>query len=293
MASGDLGLNDAKLAWGNWDYVDLSHFTKMPGTSITASALSLMKGCGVKAQHPGVLAGVASFSAGIALHRMKRSHGKRSNACGDIMSRPLPTQEIRKDGSGREERLWLPVVLKAAGATCLICAASRKIRKRWKTALAERKMKLSAPVKSAIALDGAPAPNPAMFSKSHDSNAGRAQDSLKSVSTKAPLTTNNTVTSYASMTRGRAPYRSLGTRRGLDKNHKNHEALAKQFGHERLLRNIWPRSITSSILVANDSKGVLPALWFLDPGCDRVPLCHCCRAVCALWSHCASRPPLP
>eukprot|EP00438_Fugacium_kawagutii_P012545 Skav207342 [mRNA] locus=scaffold426:85383:86069:+ [translate_table: standard] len=225
MASGDLGLNNSQLASANWDYVDPS-FTKMPGTSLTAYALSLMKGCGVKAQHPGVLAGVASFSAGIALHRMKRGHGKRTTACRDIMPRPLPTQEIPKDGSGREERLGLPVVLKAAGATCLIFAASRKIRKRWKTALAEKKIKVSAPAKSAIALnDAAPTPNPAM-SKSHDlPNAGKVQDSLKTktVSTKAPWTTNNTVTSYASMTRGRAPYRSLGTRRGLD----NHDALVK------------------------------------------------------------------
>ena len=217
MASNDLGFNDAKLAWGNWDYVDLSHFTKMPGTSITASALSLMKGCGVKAQHPGVLAGVASFSAGIALHRMRRSHSKRISACVDIAG-PVQTQaqDIRKDC--KKDRPWLPVALKCTGAAVLIFAASRKVRKRWKTAFAAKTIKLDAPVKSAIQLDDAPAtaPKAAIFAESCELGpSGKVQDSIQSLSTKAPSSAApeslSSVASSASV-RGRGPDKGVRSR---------------------------------------------------------------------------------
>ena len=227
MASNDLGFNDAKQAWGNWDYVDLSHFTKMPGTSITASALSLMKGCGVKAQHPGVLAGVASFSAGIALQRMRRSHGKRSSACVDIAG-PVPTkaQDIRKD------RPWLPVALKSTGAAVLILAASRKVRKRWKSAFAAKSIKLDGPVKSAIQLDDAPAtaPKAAIFADSCElGTSGKVQESIQSLSTKAPSSAApeslSSVASSASV-RGRGPDKGARSRQDQKDGSDDSDCLA-------------------------------------------------------------------
>ena len=164
MASNDLGFNDANLAWGHWDYVDLSHFIgNMPGTSLTASALSIVKGCGAKAQHPGVLAGAASFSAGIALHRMRRSHGRRSSEHVNTVG-PPPTHDIcqhRKD-----ERSWLPVLIKGTGGACLLFAASRKVRKRWK-AVAAKTTKLERSMKPVLQLeDAVRAPNTLLSSSS-------------------------------------------------------------------------------------------------------------------------------
>ena len=215
MASNGLGFNDAKLAWGHWDYVDLSHFTEMPGTSITASAFSLMKGCGVKAQHPGVLAGVASFSAGIALHRMRRSHGKRSSACVDIEG-PVQTLDMIKDC--KKDRSWLPVALTSTGAAFLICAASRKVRKRCKTTFAAKTIKLDAPVKSAIQLDDAPAtaPKAAIFADSCELGpSGKVKESIQSLSTEAPSSTDpESFSSVASSPsgRGRGPDKGVRSR---------------------------------------------------------------------------------
>ena len=202
MASNDLGFNDAKLAWGNWDYVDLSHFTgKMPGTSLTASALSIVKGCGAKAQHPGVLAGVASFSAGIALHRMRRSHGKRSSAHVNTVG-PLPAHDICQDR--KDERSWLPVLIKGAGGACLLFAASRKVRKRWKTALAAKSIKLDRHVKPAIQLD-----DTAVRAPNFAGDKLQIQDSIQSLSTKAPSTaTLPSSLGSSSSGRGRRPDRS-------------------------------------------------------------------------------------
>ena len=229
MASNDLGFNDAKLAWGNWDYVDLSHFTKMPGTSITASALSLMKGCGAKAQHPGVLAGVASFSAGIALHRMRRSHSKRTSACVDI-ARPVQTLAICKDC--KKDRSWLPAFLKSTGAAVFIFAASRKVRKRWKTAFAAKTIKLDAPAKSAIQLDDAPAtaPKAAIFAASGELGpSGKVQDSIQSLSTKPPSSAApeslSSVASSASV-RGRGPEKGVRSRQ----DQKNGDSFLDFFG---------------------------------------------------------------
>ena len=213
MASRDLGFNDSKLAWGNWDYVDLSHFTKMPGNPITASALALMKECGAKAQHPGVLAGVASFSAGIALHRMRRSHCKRPNECIDIVS--PPAQDLCKDE--KVERSWLPVVLKSAGAACLILAVSRKVRKRCKTVLAAKTIQLDVPVNSTVHLEASAKADEAIFSEACELGNGKVQDSIQSDSTKAPsstkdstctASTNSTISSCRSG-RGTTPDRSF------------------------------------------------------------------------------------
>ena len=230
MASNDLGFNDAKLAWGNWDYVDLSHFTEMPGTSITASAFSMMKGCGVKAQHPGVLAGVASFSTGIALHRMRRSRSKRTSTCVDIAG-PVQTLDICKDC--KKDRSWLPVALKSTGAAFLIFAASRKVRKRWKTAFAAKTIKLDAPVKSAIQLDDAPAtaPKAAIFAESCELGpSGKVQDSIQSLSTKAP-------SSAAADSLSSVPSSPSVRGRGPDKGVRSRQD--KKDGEGTVFRSFW------------------------------------------------------
>ena len=130
MASHHPGFNDAKLAWGNWDYVDLSHFIEVPRRSIKSSAMSLMKECGAKAHHPGLIAGVASFSAGLALHRIRKSHGRHRALPVTTLEKPslpselCPEEKLHLHGNHQ----WLPL-LKATAAVCLLLAASRKVRK--------------------------------------------------------------------------------------------------------------------------------------------------------------------
>lgn len=123
-------LGDAKIACGNWDYGDPAHLTKVPGRSIKASALSLMKECGVKAQHPGLLAGVASFSAGIALHRMRPKKSGPVRRAVAVSSAPA---EVYKDHDLQEGRSWLSTFLKAAGAGFVLAGAKRKLQKRSNT----------------------------------------------------------------------------------------------------------------------------------------------------------------
>ena len=131
---GNMGFHDAKLAWGHWDYVDLSHFASIPpGATVRTSAVMFVKECREKAPPPGILASVASFATGIALHRMYH-HQKRSEKV------PIPKLvELPKHKACREvqqPRSWiLPLVLKCSGAAVLVMAASRKVRKRmWKGA---------------------------------------------------------------------------------------------------------------------------------------------------------------
>ena len=122
-----LGFNEAKAAWGHWDYVDLSQFTKVPEGSIKSSALWLMKDCGTKAQNPGLLAGVASFSAGIALHRI-RPWKSRSEKLPQNHGTSISTLELC-DPEEKQSTSWLSTLLKTAGAGCIIGAASRKVHK--------------------------------------------------------------------------------------------------------------------------------------------------------------------
>ena len=122
-----LGFNEAKAAWGHWDYVDLSQFTKVPEGSIKSSALWLMKDCGTKAQNPGLLAGVASFSAGIALHRI-RPWKSQSEKLPQNHGTSISTLELC-DPEEKQSTSWLSTLLKTAGAGCIIGAASRKVHK--------------------------------------------------------------------------------------------------------------------------------------------------------------------
>eukprot|EP00439_Symbiodinium_sp_Y106_P031571 s3908_g3.t2 len=133
MALYNMGFHDAKLAWGNWDYVDLSHFSNIPpGGELRTSAVMFVKECREKAHPPGLFASVASFTAGIALHRMWH-HQKKSEKVTIPRLVELPN---RKACSEVPPSNWaLPLVLKCSGAAVLVMAASRKVRKRiWKGA---------------------------------------------------------------------------------------------------------------------------------------------------------------
>ncbi|CAE7238143.1 FH3, partial [Symbiodinium sp. CCMP2592] len=133
MALYNMGFHDAKLAWGNWDYVDLSHFSNIPpGGELRTSAVMFVKECREKAHPPGLFASVASFTAGIALHRIWH-HQKKSEKVTIPRLVELPN---RKACSEVPPSNWaLPLVLKCSGAAVLVMAASRKVRRRiWKGA---------------------------------------------------------------------------------------------------------------------------------------------------------------
>lgn len=127
----DLGLNDAKLAWGNWDYVDLSHFTKMPGASLKSTAAALLR----ELPNGGVVVGVASFTAGIALHRMRKSHKKPRHM---VPQRVSPPQDVREKAL---QSWWLHAFVKTAAAASLLFAA-RKMRGHRATSEPVREVKL-------------------------------------------------------------------------------------------------------------------------------------------------------
>ena len=134
MALYNMGFHDAKLAWGNWDYVDLSHFSNIPpGGELRTSAVMFVKECREKAHPPGLFASVASFTAGIALHRMWH-HQKKSEKVTIPRLVELPNRKACSEVQ-RPSNWALPLVVKCSGAAVLVMAASRKVRRRiWKGA---------------------------------------------------------------------------------------------------------------------------------------------------------------